>query len=176
MTTTEFSNQIEKIEDKLRGFAFKLCADKNAAEDLMQDTLLKAFKNKHKFTLGTNFKAWVTTIMYNSFVNKFRRKKRTNKLFRPITDDNQHTIKSTPNSGDAGSIILMKELNGLVDSIPDILSIPFKMLLEGYQYQEISDELGIPIGTIKSRIFYARKTLQEKVTRRYDVSTLRRAA
>ncbi len=176
MTSNEFSNQIREIESSLKGFAIKLCSDKNAAEDLMQDTMLKAFKNRASYTMGTNFKAWMTTIMYNSFVNRFRRKKRTNKLFRPITEENQHTIKSAPRRDDADSVIMMKELNKLIDSIPEILRVPFRMTLEGYQYQDISNELQIPIGTIKSRIFYARKALQQKVGKIYDLDTLRSAA
>jgi RNA polymerase sigma-70 factor (ECF subfamily) len=70
-------------------------------------------------------------------------------------------------SNDAGSNILMKELNRMISSLEDSIRIPFLKHFEGFKYQEIADELSLPLGTVKSRIFFARKSLKEKIKAHY---------
>ena len=124
--------------------------------------------NRDKFQSGTNFKAWLFTIMKNIFINNYRKKVKSNTIMDGT--DNQYFINSvnvsTPNR--AESDIMMKELNGMVGNLDESIQVPFVMHYQGYKYQEIADELQLPLGTVKSRIFFARKELKDKINSRYD--------
>ena len=174
MTQNEFNKQVSKIESLLIGFSIKLTGNKDSAKDLMQETLLRSYKNKHKFTIGTNFKAWMTTIMYNSYINIYRKRKTRNKVMRPL-DDHSYKVESNANGSDANSVILMEELHAIIETLNDDFKKPFKLLLEGYHYDEISEMIQTPMGTVKSRIFYARKKIQSAMKNKYDLTTLRAA-
>lgn len=162
MSTLEFNAQLAGVSQYLHGFALSLTRDPESAGDLYQDTIYKALKNSDKFTLGTNFKAWITTIMRNTFINELRRKKisktTTEPSETPFIINNAGTVD---NSGIG--LVTIQELQILIDALPQHLSQPFMMFHYGYAYQEIADELDIPLGTVKSRIFFARKELQRKI-------------
>lgn len=175
MTTTEFNNQVEAIEDLLFGFAVKLTGNRDNAKDLMQETLMRGFDKKERFEMGTNFKAWMTTIMYNSHINHYRRKKTRNKVLRPM-EDVSYLLETKSSDGNAFSMMLMKELKQMVDNLSDDFKIPFQMFVQGYHYDEIGETIDLPMGTVKSRIFYARKKLKGMLSKRYDINTLRAAA
>ncbi len=166
MTNTTYNNNITKIESLLFGFAMKLTRNKEDARDLMQETLMRSYKNRDRFVEGTNFKAWMTTIMYNNFVNNYRRKKTKNKLVRPI-EGAAHLIKNKSIEGNGDSLIVMKDLRKMVNNLSDAYKVPFVMMVEGYHYDEIADRINLPIGTVKSRIFGARKKLKVMVNNRY---------
>lgn len=166
MTNAAFKNNLAKIESLLFGFAMKLTHNKENAKDLMQETLLRSFNNKDRFTEGTNFKAWMTTIMYNSFVNNYRKKKTRNKVVKPV-EDFSYLIASKSVEGNGDSVIMVKELKKMVNNLSDNYKVPFEMMCEGYQYDEIAEKTNLPMGTVKSRIFYARKKLQIMVNNRY---------
>jgi RNA polymerase sigma-70 factor (ECF subfamily) len=137
------------------------------AKDLYQETAFRALSNRDKFQPGTNFKAWIFTIMKNIFINNYRKKVKANTIL--DTTDNQYYLNSgTHATGNAaeGSMML-KELNFMVDNLDDSIRIPFLMHFEGFKYQEIADELQLPLGTVKSRIFFARKELKEKIMSHY---------
>ena len=148
-------------------FAYNLTRNDNDAKDLYQDTAFRALKNKEKFRPGTNFKAWLFTIMKNIFINDYRKKVKRNTVI--DTTDNMYYINSGGATirNQAGQNIMMDELEGMVDSLADNIKTPFLMHYIGYKYQEISDKLRLPLGTIKSRIFFARQELKEKVNRQY---------
>lgn len=166
MSTLEFNSQLSGISQYLQAFAMSLTKDPDAAGDLYQDTIYKALRNSDKFRMGTNFKAWITTIMRNTFINDLRRKRISKTSTEPF--DNPFIINNagTVDNG-AVSQITMKELQLLIDLIPEQMSQPFMMYHYGYAYQEIADDLQIPLGTVKSRIFFARKELQKLVKDRY---------
>jgi RNA polymerase sigma-70 factor (ECF subfamily) len=174
MTTVEFNKKFNKLEDQLFAFAMKLTRNKENAKDLMQETAMRAYGNRHRFQEGTYFKSWITTIMYNSFVNHYRKQRTRNKVESPI-EKCMHAVgqKAVTNTGD--SRIMMKELDKMVNSLNDGYRKPFEMFFEGYHYDEISAEMNIPMGTVKSRIFYARKQLKEMVVNRYGTPNVRRA-
>lgn len=167
MTTSDFNKETNKIESLLFGFAMRLTRNLDDAKDLMQETLMRSFNNKDKFKEGTYFKSWLTTIMYNAYINNYRRKKTRNKVMKPVEDFN-YMVENKSTEGNAYSRILMKELNNIVDNLADGYKVPFKMYVDGYQYSEISKEIDLPIGTVKSRIFYARKKLKGMVNERYE--------
>ena len=167
MTITEFTNNFGKITPSLNTFALNLTKNNEDASDLYQETAYRAIQNKDKFTLGTNFKAWLFTIMKNIFINNYRKKIKRNTII--DSTDNLFYINSGSViiGNDAESSIMMDELNKMLESLDNNIKKPFKMHFEGYKYQEISDELNLPLGTVKSRIFFARKALKEKIRRYY---------
>lgn len=167
MTNLSFNNKVAKIESLLFGFAMKLTRNRENAKDLMQETLMRSFNNRDRYEEGTNFKAWMTTIMYNSYINHYRRRKTRNKVVKPISDFN-YMVENKSVEGNAYSSIMMKELKGMVNNLSDDYKVPFQMFFQGYHYDEISEKIDLPMGTVKSRIFYARKKLQRMVNKRYD--------
>lgn len=167
MSTVEFYTKFDSIAGLLQRFAYNLTKNMEDARDLYQETAFRAIKNKEKFNPGTNFKAWIMTIMKNIFINNYRKKvKRATLLDK---SDNNYFIDSGKKDviNDANGNILFDELMKMVDQLEDNLRVPFLMNFEGYKYQEIADELGLPLGTVKSRIFFARKELKAAVNKLY---------
>lgn len=169
MSTLEFYNLLDKQTQTLQNFAYSLTRDQEDAKDLCQETAFRALSNKDKFQTGTNFKAWLITIMKNIFINNYRRKVKGGIV--SDNSENQYYLNSINNSvlnrGD--SDIIMKELNGMVESLDDSLRIPFLRYYHGFKYQEIADELQLPLGTVKSRIFFARKALKGMIGNQYGI-------
>lgn len=166
MTVAEFNSNYKNVEGLLIGFAMKLTKSRNRADDLMQETVMRAYKNRDCFHEGTNFKAWITTIMRNSFINDYRKRKTRNNVECAVEDVIKLASKASKRE-DASSIIMMKELNKIVNSLSDEYRLPFRMFHRGYSYLEIADNMDLPIGTIKSRIFFARKQLKTKIEALY---------
>ena len=168
MSTIEFNQQFNQMSNYLQAFAYNLTKNVDDARDLFQETAFRALSHRVNFRPGTNFKAWLFTIMKNIFINNYRKKVKANTLF--DSTDNQFYINSGSNQvhNDAGSNIMMKELNGMLDSLDDSIRVPFLMHYQGYKYQEIADALELPLGTVKSRIFFARKALKSMVRGRYS--------
>lgn len=165
MTTTEFNKELFPVKDRLFRYSYKLTQNIENARDLFQETLFKALKNKKSFKTGTNFVSWMYTIMKNQFINEYRRTKRIREVFKTNSPQGLSFEMTTENTGE--STIMMKELSAMVDSLPQDLKVPFTMNYQGFRYQEIAEELNIPIGTVKSRIHFARKKLQGQIQLRY---------
>jgi RNA polymerase sigma-70 factor (ECF subfamily) len=167
--TLSIEQQLEQFSTYLRGFAFKLTKDVEDANDLYQDTMLKILANQDKFHIGTNFRAWSSTIMRNVFINAYRKRKITNTIF--DSTDNTFYIDSGAhavlNKGESN--LSMNELMGAVGELKEDLSTPFMMSYYGYKYDEIAEALQLPLGTVKSRIFFARKELQDRVGKMFRV-------
>lgn len=153
-------DQIDTIAGSLRAFSLKLTGDSNDAEDLYQDTVYRIISNIEKYSTGTNFKAWAITIMRNIFINNYRKKVRRN-LIIDQTPNNYYINSGEKSVTNEGEINLnFKELMEMVDQLPESFREPFLMAYKGFKYDEIAEELDSPLGTIKSRIFFARKKLQ----------------
>ncbi len=165
MSTAEFNNMLVSNSDFLKPFAFTLTRDNDTARDLMQETMYKALANKDKYNIGTNIKAWLYTIMRNIFINNYRRKVRQNTVFDNTPNDflldyNQAAVTNT-----AEVNLKLKDIQLSIHKLPGIFKDPFVMYYEGYKYNEIAAVLREPLGTIKSRIHFARKLLKEQLTR-----------
>jgi RNA polymerase sigma factor (sigma-70 family) len=161
MTTLEFSYSLQKLSGSLKPFALKLTRDTDDANDLLQDTMVKAFTNRDKFTEGTNLKAWLYTIMKNTFITNYQRMVRRGTFV--DTTDNLHYL----NSGDvlvengAYGDFAMNDIQLAIGNLEDVYKTPFMMHFRGFKYHEIADKLEIPIGTVKNRIHIARKLLKD---------------
>jgi RNA polymerase sigma-70 factor (ECF subfamily) len=167
MSQYEFQAQFGKMESLLHSFAYNLTKNTEDAKDLYQETAFRAMTNMDKFHAGTNFKAWLFTIMKNIFINNYRKKSKANTIM--DSTDNMYYLNSgaTVIENRAESSIMMKELIFMVEELDDSIRIPFLMHYQGYKYQEIADHLDLPLGTVKSRIFFARKELKEVISKRY---------
>ena len=159
MTAIEFDYQVTRLQNNLKSFAQSLTLNSDDAKDLLQDTILKAFRYREKFVDPTNLKAWLFTIMKNTFINDYRRKKRAN-TFVDQTPDYHHLNVNGPNSLETTeSGINVQVIEEKINNLDDEYRIPFLKHTAGFKYKEIAKELNIPIGTVKSRIFAARKKL-----------------
>ena len=167
MTSMEFNHKLNTLTSLLHSFAYNLTKNTEDAKDLYQETTYRALFNRDKFQQGTNFKAWMFTIMKNIFINNYRKKVKANTIL--DTTDNQFYLNSGTHSttNAAEGDIMLKELNAMVDSLDASIRVPFLMHFEGFKYQEIADELELPLGTVKSRIFFARKELKDKIMTNY---------
>ena len=174
MTKFDFNQSFNALTPSLKSFAFNLTKDREEAKDLYQETAIRAITNRDKFKKGTNLKAWLFTIMKNIFINNYRKKSKTNTIM--DNTDNMYFLNSssaTINNG-AGTNIMMEELSGMIKSLDDSIRIPFEMHYVGYKYQEIADQLNLPLGTVKSRIFFARKELKHMIKSQYgNYTTIR---
>lgn len=174
MPTPSFNARIDELSTLLRSFAYNLTKNSEDARDLFQETMYKAMSNQEKFRPNTNMKAWLFTIMKNSFINNYRRKVKAN----TIKDNTQNLYylnsgqHNTVNAGESN--IMMNELNAMIANLEYNIRAPFVMHYEGYKYQEIADHLSLPLGTVKSRIFFARQELKEVINHNYDNIGVRR--
>ena len=162
MITSNVQKQLVQFQSMLHAFAYKLTGDFTDAQDLYQDTAFKVLKNADKFKPGTNFKAWSSTIMRNIFINDYRKKKRRG-VITDSTDNNYYINSGDQTVVNGGERSLRYEaIVELIDDLPQNLKEPFLMSYNGFKYDEIAEKLDAPLGTIKSRIFFARKTLRER--------------
>jgi RNA polymerase sigma-70 factor (ECF subfamily) len=164
MSAAEFNELLLSNADPLRPFAVSLTHDQEIAKDLFQEALYKALANQDKYSTGTNIRAWLFTIMRNIFINDYRRKVKQKTIFdngvKGALIDSGKIIIS--NGGD--NSLQLKEIHIAICQLPQIFKIPFLLYFEGYKYHEISESLNEPLGTIKSRIHFARKFLKEQLS------------
>ena len=165
MTAFDFNQLLINNVDYLRPFAFTLTRDNESAKDLMQETLFRALANKEKYNVGTNIKAWMYTIMRNIFINDYRRRLRQQTVFDKTPTDFLLNYNQTTVANVAEMNLSIKDIQQYIEKLPGIFKRPFVMYFEGYKYNEIADQLSEPLGTIKSRIHFARKLLKEQIIR-----------
>ena len=163
MIDVDFAHEAKKYEEMLRPFAFRLTKSKEATEDLLQDTFYRALRNKEKFEEDTNIRAWLFTIMRNVFINNYRRRRKSNII--TDTTENNYLLNSTKKTDKNSSerIFLAEEIEKAMQLVSKDFTEPFKMYHNGFHYNEIAESLDLPLGTVKSRIFFARKELQSKL-------------
>lgn len=163
VTQINFDRMMEQEITPLRNYALSLTHDMDDTKDLVQDTILKAYRYKDKFQAGTNLRGWLYTILKNSFINNYRRDQKRNTFLDTTENTYFLDIPSHHIDNDAELKFIRKDLNEAVEALPLDLKVTFRLNAEGYKYHEIAEELGIPIGTVKTRIFIARRVLREKL-------------
>ena len=165
MSTADFDQILIKNTEFLRPFAFTLTRDQESAKDLVQETLFRALANKEKYNIGTNIKAWMYTIMRNIFINNYRRKAKQQTIFDHTANDFLIDTNQVAVANEAIATLNMKEVQEAIHQLPEIFRNPFLLYFDGYKYHEIADMLHEPLGTIKSRIHFARKLLKSQIER-----------
>ncbi len=163
MTAIEFNYKLLGLQKNLKYFAYTLTSNYDDAEDLLQETYLKALTNRDKFTANTNFKAWTFTIMKNTFINNYRRNARNKTIVDKTEDLYLLNLAKESRTGLPDSEYFEKEISEKINKISKNQRKPFEMYNEGYKYKEIAEKLDLSIGTVKSRIFFTRKKLMEEL-------------
>ena len=156
-----FETKLLSLQSNLLNFAYMLTSNRDDAYDLLQDTTIKALDNEDKYVENTNFKGWVFTIMRNIFINNYRKVVRSATVV-DTTEDLYH-LNLPQDSGfetPEGSVAA-NEITGAINALTEEYRIPFSMYVAGYKYNEISEKMNLPLGTVKSRIFFSRKQLQD---------------
>lgn len=158
---SSFKAMVFSMQSNLMSFALKLTLNKDEAQDLVQDTNLKALKNEAKFVDSTNPKGWMLTIMRNIFINNYRRNVRANTVV--DTSEDLYHLNLSQDSGlsTPEGAFAMAEITSVINQFPPEFRQPFSMHVAGYKYEEIAEKLGMPLGTVKSRIFTTRQRLRE---------------
>lgn len=163
MEAIEFDKLISKEAQSLKQYAYQLTRNLEDAHDLVQETLLKAFTYKSRFQEGTNLKGWLYTIMKNSFINNYRRLMKRN-TFIDSTDNTFYLDSASHAINNQGeNSFMMRDMEAAIEKLPHDLRKTFSMNYKGFKYHEIADILGIPIGTVKTRIFVARRVLRSQL-------------
>ena len=163
MTKIEFNTLVMRQTSSLKMYALHFTRDADDANDLVQDTILKAITYYNKFKEGTNLKGWLYTIMKNTFINNYRRFVKISSFVTKSDDISSANLvfSSTKNQGESKFII--DDIKQALGKLPKEYYIPFTMYFEGHKYHEIAEHLVIPIGTVKTRIHVARKILKKSL-------------
>ncbi|MFY9590519.1 MAG: RNA polymerase sigma factor, partial [Bacteroidales bacterium] len=161
-STQEFNTRLLDLEKSLRYFALSLTKDMETAKDLVQDTFVKAIQYRDKYTADNNIKAWLFTILRNTYLNQVTKLSAKNTINDETEDE--YILKNTMyEEYNAENSINTKDIQSTIDNLEDDYRIPFQLFVDGYKYKEIADKTNLPIGTVKSRIFFARRQLMENL-------------
>lgn len=161
MTTKDaFKKRLLGLQGNLLNFAYQLTTNREQAQDLLQDTTLKALDNEDKYVDNVNFKGWIFTIMRNIFINNYRQTVRKATVIDQTEDLYHLNICQDSGLDTPDGSFAVQEISKAINSFSDDYRIPFSMHVAGYKYQEIAEKMHLPLGTIKSRIFFARQRLQ----------------
>ena len=161
MKQASFDLEYAQVSDFLDRFAVKLTQDSSAAKDLVQETVYRALSNCERFESGTNFKAWISTIMRNTFISAYRKRKRAPLRVATLTAVDEYRQARTINDGPGN--LTLSELHAKLRKLDPLYARPFTLYYSGYRYEEIAMIMELPLGTVKSRIFTARKQLKQSL-------------
>ena len=165
-----FDKELLPHIDALKTFAFHLSYNEEDANDLVQETYMKAHRFIDKYIEGTNAKAWLFKILKNAYINEYRKKSK-----RPTKVDFEDIVSYHDSDEDKGSgyldlreeifeNMMGDEVTNAINSLPiDFRTVILLCDVEGFTYEEISKIIDVPIGTVRSRLFRARNMLKEKL-------------
>lgn len=160
MTDLDFNRQVAQLSPLLKSLAYNFTKDYVLAQDLQQDTLLKAYKYRDRFEEGSNFKAWISTIMRFTFINDYRKLKVRQSISRTLELSDVITVGDNSEENLGAQSLEEGEIISSIMRLSPLYSVPFMMHYRGYEYLEIAKRLKLPLGTVKSRIFMARAKLK----------------
>ncbi|HVX27946.1 MAG TPA: RNA polymerase sigma factor [Parafilimonas sp.] len=163
MPALDFNKMLLLNAEFLKPFAITLTRDSEEAKDLFQETLFRALANKDKYNIGTNLKAWLYTIMRNIFINDYRKKTKQNTILDRTANEFFINSSNAVTTNDAVAALNMQEINKVINNLPEIFKTPFMLHYDGFKYDEIAAMLHEPLGTVKSRIHFARKLLKAQI-------------
>jgi len=163
MPAINFTQMLLLNAESLKPFAITLTRDSEDAKDLFQETLYRALANEDKYSIGTNIKAWLYTIMRNIFINSYRKKSKQNIVADVSANEFLLNSAKATTANDAVASLNMQEIYKVINNLPEIFKSPFMLHHDGFKYDEIALMLHEPLGTIKSRIHFARKLLKAQI-------------
>lgn len=161
MNALKFQKKLLGLQDNMMNFALMLTANRDDAQDLLQDTTLKVLDNQEKFVDNVNFKGWVLTVMRNIFINNYHKIVRVQTVIDQGVDLYNLDIMNDSGFNSPDGSFEMTEISQAIGDLNDELRVPFSLFLSGYKYNEIAERLDVPLGTVKSRIFFARQELKK---------------
>ncbi len=163
----EFEREALVHLDTLYNVAVRLCGNSSDADDLVQDTVMKAFRAWDKYEPGTNCRAWLLTIMRNTFINQYRRESRRPSAVHYDSVEDSSVFEAVQDRDPEGSFfrfIVDAEVKQAIQDLPEEFRVPVVLSdVEGMSYAEIAEILGVPVGTVKSRLFRGRRRLQQRL-------------
>ncbi len=163
MGSANFQTKLLGLQSNLLNFAYMLTSNRDDAYDLLQDTTLKALDNEDKYVDNVNFKGWVFTIMRNIFINNYRKVVRSATIIDQTEDLYHLNLPQDSGFETPDGSVAAKEITDAINAFSDDYRIPFSMHVAGYKYNEIAEKMNLPLGTVKSRIFFARQKLQQSL-------------
>jgi len=161
MSSQNFQSKLLSLQSNLLNFAYMLTSNRDDAYDLLQDTTLKALDNEDKYVDNVKFKGWVFTIMRNIFINNYRKVVRSATVIDQTEDLYHLNLPQESGLDTPEGSVAANEITAAINSFSDEYRIPFSMHVAGYKYNEIAEKMDLPLGTVKSRIFFARQRLQK---------------
>lgn len=161
MNTQMFQTDLMNLQENIMNFALILTANREDAQDLLQDTILKVLDNQDKYVDNNNFTGWVLIVMRNIFINNYRKTVRKRAIIDQNADLYNLDIMNDSGLNSPDEFYNLEEINKAIGDLSDELRIPFSMYLAGYKYREIAESEHVLLGTVKSRIFFARQQLQK---------------
>lgn len=172
MTTIEFDRELTNVKSTLFSFALKLTKDYQDAQDLFQDAAARGYRYCGRFEMGTNFRAWMATIIRNTFINKCRANQKRRTVSEPI-ESFTYSIENHNIVANQGEMDMrIQEIYRMLDQVNEIYRIPFMMHYQGYEYKDIAEKLDLPIGTIKSRLHTCRSMLKKLIAQKDELPQL----
>jgi len=177
VASDEFEVEALRHLDALYRTALRMTRSEADAEDLVQETYIRAFRFRDQFTLGTNMKAWLFRILTNTFINTYRRKTAQPEvtdldgidefsLYRRMADDRAASSSPDPEA-ELLKTVVDTEVTDALEELPEKFRTTVLLDVEGFSYKEIAEMLSIPIGTVMSRLHRGRKFLQKRL---YDLA------
>jgi RNA polymerase sigma-70 factor, ECF subfamily len=177
MAADPFETEALSFLDALYRTALRMTRSEAEAEDLVQETYIRAFRFQHQFTPGTNLKAWLFRILTNTFINQYRRKAARPEttelddveesiLYRHMRDVSPGSASPDPEA-ELIDNTLSSEVKDALEALPEKFRTTLLLDVEGFSYKEIAEVLDIPIGTVMSRLHRGRKFLQKRL---YDLA------
>ncbi len=163
MENITLSNEICSHRSCLESFALKFTNDIEDANDLVQDTIIKAIRYHNLYKQGTNLRGWLYTIMRNTFINDYRKGAKRNAIMETSEDLSSYQLRGSATTNLGENKFVMEDIHKALDRLQPDYSKPFLRYFEGYKYHEIAEELHIPIGTVKTRIHMARQILKAQL-------------
>ena len=163
MNGIQFQQKLLSLQENMMNFALMLTANRDDAQDLLQDTTLKVLDNQDKFVDNVNFKGWVLTVMRNIFINNYHKIVRVQTVVDSSADLYNLDVVNDSGFDSPDKAYQIKEITKAINGLNDDLKVPFSMFLSGYKYNEIAEKLNVPLGTVQSRIFFARQELQKRL-------------
>jgi len=169
MNPLQFQKKLLGMQENMMNFALMLTANKADAQDLLQDTTLKVLTNQEKYVDNINFKGWVLTVMRNIFINDYHKLVRIQTVIDQGVNIYNVDVMNNSSFDSPEDSFQMKEITFAIDNLNNDLRVPFSLFLSGYKYNEIADRLDLPLGTVKSRIYFARQQLKETLKEYEDM-------